>query len=89
MMISECYKTKNLAFNQQKFVGVDHNLPTRQNYFSGFKSHDYGMVTIEQLSVALIKQCNCHPIPPSPLAQSKTNDCSPMAHRSFIKQTHG
>ena len=33
MMISQCYKTQNLALNQQN------TLPTQQNYFSGFKSN--------------------------------------------------
>ena len=34
------------------------------------------MLTIGQLSVALRKQCNCHPIRSHTLPQSKTNDCT-------------
>ena len=68
MMISQCDKTKNLALNQQtlwesislfqfhKITFLDLSLTDADSY----------MLTIEQLSVALRKQCNCHPITPQP-----------------------
>ena len=68
MMISQCNKTKNLALNQQTLWESISLFQLNRITFLDLSLTDAGlyMLTIEQLSVALRKQCNCHPIPPSP-----------------------
>ena len=49
--------------------------------FPDFKSNSRGThmfmsFMFEQLFVVLRNQCDCNPIPPRPLPQSKTNDCA-------------
>ena len=34
------------------------------------------MLIVVQLFVALMQQCDCHPIPPQPSSSIKTNDCA-------------
>ena len=76
MIISQCDKPENLALNQQtlwesislfqlhKITFLDLSLTNELPLDSYF-------LTIEQLSVALRKQCNCHPIPPQPPSSIK------------------
>ena len=73
MMISQCYKTKNLALNQQALWKSISLFQLNKITFLDLSLTDAGlyMLTIEQLSVALRKQCNCHPIPPPPPSSIK------------------
>ena len=65
MIISQFYKTRNVALNQQALWVSLSLFQLNKIAFPDLtlQSRDSGMLAIEQLSVALRKQCNCHPIP--------------------------
>ena len=79
-MISQCNETKNVALNHQILWKSFSLLQLNEISFPGFKSSNHVtlsyMYTVEQLSVALGKQCDCHPIPPQPPSFIKTDDCA-------------
>ena len=73
-------QNQECSLKSSRFVEVTPTAPTQQNTFFLIKveqSRDPYMLTVEQLSVALRKQSDCHPIPPQPpFLNPKTNDCA-------------
>ena len=73
-------KNQECSLKSSRFVEVTPTAQTQQNTFFMIKveqSRDPYMLTVEQLSVALRKQYDCHPIPPQPpFLNPKTNDCA-------------
>ena len=96
MMISQCDKTKNLALNQQTLWESISLFQLNKITFLDLSLTDAGLykLTIEQLSsVALRKQCKCHPIPPQPtsLNQKPMIDCAVvlwLCHTIYQIQQH-